>query len=271
MQSKPDDNKGRFALVTGASSGIGWHISSELAARGYHIVAVSNQQEKLVELKTMIQSRFGTNTTTLCQDLSRPDAAQKVFNFCEESGLEIDVLVNNAGILVFGEVSQVEITKAEAILQLHMNTPALLCRMFGEAMLKRKHGFILNVSSISTVMPYPGISLYGPTKTFLRYFTRALRTEMKADGINVTCLIPGATATELHDASRVNMQLALKLRVMKKPESVAAAGVKALFAGHAECVPGILNKLVMLIVPLVPNLVIAAIHRRTRRKLLMKN
>lgn len=257
----------KYALVTGASSGIGWHLSKELAQRGYSIIAVSNQPLQLGNLKKEIESAYPVSVFILNIDLTHPDSAKQVFDFCESQGLHVDVLVNNAGTLVFGEASKVEFRKAEAILQLHMNTPALLCRLFGEKMIRQKSGCILNVSSISAVMPYPGISFYGPSKTFLRHFTRALRTEMNLYGVKVTCLLPGATATALYDTHKVNVPLAMKLGVMKKPEAVAKAGTQALFSGRAECIPGMLNKLVVTVIPFVPHCIIEMIHKRARNRI----
>jgi uncharacterized protein len=251
----------KYALVTGASSGIGWHISKELAQRGYSIIAVSNQPEQLVNLKKEIENTSNVSVLPINIDLAQAGAGKEVFDQCETDHLEIEVLVNNAGMLVIGDAVKVEYFRAADILQLHVNTPALLCRLFGEKMSARKSGYILNVSSISAVMPYPVISFYGPSKTFIRYFTRALRTEMKCYGISVTCLLPGATATALYDMHHVNIPLAMKLGVMKRPESVAHAGMKALFAGRAECIPGALNKLIVLILPFVPVLVIDWINR----------
>jgi hypothetical protein len=112
-------------------------------------------------------------------------------------------------------------------------------------------------------MPYPTISVYGPTKAFLRYFTRALRTEVKKYNINVTCLLPGATSTGLYNADKYDTSLNRKLGVMKKPETVAKAGIKALFRNRSECIPGFLNKLVVLLVPVVPHAIIGAIFKRT--------
>jgi hypothetical protein len=132
--------------------------------------------------------------------------------------------------------------------------------LFGEKMVKNKRGYILNVSSISAVMPYPVISLYGPTKTFLRSFTRAIRTELRREGVYVTCLIPGATATSLYEPYEVNIPLALRLGVMKKPAVVARAGVSALFANRPECIPGFMNKLVVRLLPLIPHAVIGWIY-----------
>jgi len=252
---------GKYALITGASSGIGWHISKELAKRGYHIIAVSNQPEKLELLKKELEDTFTISVQTFSIDLSQEGAGKKVFEYCESNQLDVEVLVNNAGILVIGEVVSVDYSRAAGILQLHVNTPALLCHLFGEKMSARKSGYILNVSSISAVMPYPTISFYGPSKTFIRHFTRALRTEMKHTGVNVTCLLPGATATPLHDMHNVNIPLAMKLHVMKKPEIVAHAGVKSLFKGRAECIPGVFNKLIVFLLPLVPNFIVEWIYR----------
>lgn len=123
-------------------------------------------------------------------------------------------------------------------------------------MKERRHGYILNVSSISAVMPYPTISYYGPSKTFLRSFTRALRTELKPFNVHVTCLLPGATATSLYNNFDVNVALALRTGVMKRPESVAHSGVNALFKKRSECIPGTMNKLVVWLFPFVPSFLI---------------
>jgi uncharacterized protein len=251
----------KYALVTGASSGIGRHISFELAQKGYSIVAVSNQPVQLEILKKELEHNHAISVLTLDIDLAGTDAAKVVFDHCELNQLEVEVLVNNAGMLIMEEAVKVDLARAAAILRLHVTTPALLCNLFGKKMTERKKGFILNVASISAVMPYPVISLYGPSKTFVRSFTRALRTEMKPDNVYVTCLLPGATATALYDTHRVNIPLAMKLGIMKKPGSVAQAGVKALFAGRAECIPGTVNKLVIIMLPFVPHFVISWLYR----------
>jgi uncharacterized protein len=253
----------RVALVTGASSGIGLHITENLAQRGYSIVAVSNQPAELNALKTKIEKAYSVSVALLNTDLAQENSANQVFDFCEEKKLEVEVLVNNAGMLVFGEVLKVGYSRAKTIMNLHMNTPALLCHLFGEKMMARGKGYILNVSSISAVMPYPAISLYGPTKAFLRNFTRAFRTESKRFGIKVTCLIPGATATNLYDVHQYNIPLLLKLGVFRKPESVAKAGVRALFNNRPTCIPGLLNKVIVYFLPLIPHGLIGLIYRKT--------
>jgi uncharacterized protein len=255
------NQKEKYALVTGASSGIGRHISIELAQRGYSIIAVSNQPEQLNILKNELESAFGISVHPININLSLADAGKRVFDYCETNGLEAEILVNNAGMLTIGEVITVDYQRASDLLQLHVVTPALLCQLFGKKMAACKSGYILNISSISAVMPYPTISFYGPSKTFVRSFSRALRTEMMSQGVKVTCLLPGATATALYEGRKVNIPLAMKMGVMKKPEAVAKAGVKALFNGRAECIPGTLNKLVVYLLPLIPAFVIVWIYR----------
>jgi short-subunit dehydrogenase len=258
------ENREKYALITGASSGIGLHFAEALAKKGYSLVAASNQPAQLDDLRKRLEETYSVNIITINIDLAQENSAQHVFDFCNEKNLIIEVLINNAGILVFGEVAGIEYASIKSILTLHVLTPALLCRLFGEGMIRREKGFILNVSSISAVMPYPHISLYGPSKAFLRSFTRALRTEMKSKGVNVTSLIPGATETALYDTGNLNTPLLIKLGIMKKPDVVANAGIKALFGNHAECIPGFLNKFLVVLLPLVPHFIISLLNRRVR-------
>lgn len=253
----------KYALITGASSGIGWHFAELLAKKGYSIVAVSNQPEKLADLKNKLEHENRITVEIINIDLAQENSALQVFEYCKGKNLEVEVLINDAGMFFFGESVKVDSSGIKSMIMLHVLTPTLLCRLFGEQMIERKKGYILNVSSISAVMPYPGISLYGPTKAYLRHFTRALRTEMKFYGINVTCLMPGATDTGLYDAGKYKSSLLLKLGIMKKPVVVAIKGLRALFNNRAECIPGLINKSVIVILPVIPSFIISMINRKT--------
>ncbi len=223
------DLSGKYALVTGASSGIGWQLSDQLAGQGCNIIAVSNQPSRLADLKDELERSHAVRVLTLEQDLAREEAAEKVFEFCDIKKLCVEILVNNAGMFFFSEMVEADYGSAKSLLLLHMTTPALLCRLFGEKMKARGSGYILNVSSISAVMPYPTISMYGPTKAFLRHFTRAIRTEMKPYGIRVTCMLPGATVTSLYERYPTVNSMVRKLGGAARPEKVAKAGLRALF------------------------------------------
>ncbi len=251
----------KHALITGASSGIGWHISAELASKGYPILAVSNQPERLSLLKEWLENSCGVSVITLDFDLASEGSAEGVFRFCEEGNLEVEVLVNCAGFLVYGETIHADPERVRSILQLHTTTPAMLCRLFAEQMVRRGTGYILNVSSISAVMPYPTISLYGPTKAFIRHFTRALRFELKPRGVRITCLIPGAVDTPFTEGSNLSIPKGKRFGLVKRPEKVAAAAVKALFRDRAECIPGFLNKLILRLLPFLPLFVIGLVYR----------
>jgi uncharacterized protein len=253
----------KMALVTGGSSGIGFAIACELAQRGYTLLLVSNQAAELDKCSRQITQQYAVPCFKYFADLAHPDAARQVYDHCRAENYEVEILVNNAGILLFSEVVEAPAERVRTILQLHMQTPTMLCRLFGEEMKQRGSGYILNVSSISSVMPYPGISLYGPTKTFLRYFTRALRAEMQAYGVSVACLLPGATATALYDTNKVDIGLAIRFRIMHTPDFVARKGIKALLNGRSECVPGWANKLAMIFLPLVPARLIIWLHKET--------
>ncbi|MCF8259073.1 MAG: SDR family NAD(P)-dependent oxidoreductase [Flavobacteriales bacterium] len=252
-----------LALVTGGSSGIGLAIAHRLAQRGHNLLLVGDREHELNPCAIDMERQHGITCHTLCIDLAATDAAQRAFDHCAAQGFEVDMLVNNAGMLLFSEAVLAPKARAAAILLLHVHTPTMLCRLFGEQMRANGRGHVLNVSSISAVMPYPGISLYGPTKTYMRYYTRALRNELKGHGVHVTCLLPGATETGLYDPKRVNIPLAKRLGVMHSPQFVAERAVNALLSDRAECIPGWVNRLTMMLLPAVPSWVIRFIHRST--------
>jgi short-subunit dehydrogenase len=141
-------------------------------------------------------------------------------------------------------------------------TPSLLCTLFGRDMRTRGRGHILIVSSISAWRDFPGISYYGSSKKYLRGFARALRSELGVYGVNVTCLAPGATATALYDPAVVNVDRARRLGVMMDADRVAAAGVRAMLAGRAECTPGLLNRVMAVLAAATPQFVVDLARRR---------
>lgn len=251
------------AVVTGGSSGIGLSIANELARLGYDIILVSNQYEALENAKRDLISKYKINCSIIYQDLTDRNAGDIVFNKSLEISKSIIILVNNAGMLLFSEMIEIEKGKVEKILQLHITTPTILCNLFGAYMKEKKCGHILNIASISAVMPYPGISLYGPTKTYLKYFSRAIRYELKPHNVNVSVALPGATETNLYDPNKINLQLAKKIRIMKTSDDVAKKCIHGLFKNKSIIIPGIMNKLTVLFLPLIPSRLIYFLYRNT--------
>jgi hypothetical protein len=232
-----------WALVTGACSGIGLAISRELAQRGYPLVLVSNQEEALRAVAETLAADYGVLTYPVAMDLATPEAAALLHDEVQQRGIEVDVLVSNAGILLFGEVATVDPARANTLMQLHMVTPSLLCTYFGADMRARRHGYILFMSSISANRAYPGIAHYGSSKGYLRSFATSLREELRPWGVKVTCVMPGAVATNLYGHTTVPVQTAVKYKVMMTPEDVARKAMKAMFRGRANLIPGPMSKI----------------------------
>jgi short-subunit dehydrogenase len=249
------------ALVTGACSGIGRAIALRLAARGYDLVVVSENAERLSRTADDIRTQHGVRVESIVCDLARAEAAQELYDAVSAKDLAVDVLVSNAGMFFFGEAVDAVPSQANAMLQLHVVSPSLLCTLFGRQMRRRGRGHILIVSSISAWRDFPGISYYGASKKYLRGFARALRSELSIYGIQVTCLAPGPTATGLYDSQTVPVQRAQRLGIMMDPERVARSGLAALFAGRAECVPGLLVRTLTWCSTLVPQCLINLLRR----------
>lgn len=245
------------ALVTGACSGIGLCIARELKARGLTLVLVSNRGP---ELEAVARELGAAHFVVM--DLARPEAADELIAEVQRRGVEVDVLVNNAGFFFFGEVADADPRRAAAMLQLHVVTPTLLARHFAAQMRSRRRGHLLFTSSISAWRDFPGIALYGGTKRYLLSLARSLRSELKPWGVNVTVVAPGATLTGLYDPKVVPVDLARRVGVMVPPEFVARRAVDAMFARRALIIPGLLSKLFAWGAALTPQWLVDLIRRR---------
>jgi len=252
----------RTALVTGACSGIGRAMASRLGSLGYELIVVSPREMELAAAADQIRRASGVNVHCVVLDLARPEAAAELHAAAGRLGLDVDILINNAGFFFFGEVADADPARANAMLQLHVVTPSLLSTLFGRDMRSRGRGHILFVSSISAWRDFPGIAYYGSSKKYLRGFARALRSELRVHGVNVTCLAPGATATGLYDPDVVPVERAKRFGVMMNADAVAEAGLRAMFEGRAEHVPGRLTRAMATSASWTPQWAIDWIRRR---------
>jgi short-subunit dehydrogenase len=253
-----------FALVTGASSGIGLELSRELARRGWPLLMVSNEEEKIIEAAAGIEAEYKVKTIPLFMDLACRDSAQQLFDYCVANGITVKILVNNAGIFFFKDITDTPPLRMETIINLHVYTPSLLCRFFAEQMIREnRKGYILNISSISAQMMMPGITLYSATKGFLRVFSRSMRNEVFDRGISVTAICPGAVATGLYSLPPRYLKLGLRLGVIMTPQRVARLAVKKMFRRKAEYVPGgFINGLFVFLVMVIPEKLVRFIKRK---------
>lgn len=191
------------------------------------------------------------------------DAADRLYATCQDWNIRIDLLINNAGMYRFGETLDIERDFTAKMIALHVLTPTKLCLLFGKDMRRQRHGYILNMSSVTAWLAYPGINVYGATKCYLKHFSRGLHTELRDYGVNVTAVCPGAVDTDLYNLNGKRRRLLVRLGIMLPPEKLARRAIHALFRGKAVLVPGLLNRLVLALTPLIPHSVIRRVARRT--------
>lgn len=256
--------KQAFALITGASSGMGFEFAKLLARRNYSLVMVSIDEQPLMDAADQIRSEFNTEVVTYCMDLSIDHSAEDLFALCNERGLDIEVLVNNAGFFFFGLATDADLHRAKAMINLHVKTTSVLCTLFGAQMKEKGKGYILNNSSISAFKHFPGIAYYASTKAYIKSYTQSLRMELKPFGVHVTCLLPGATATNLYDPNVVDVAKAKRYGVMVGPDFVARKGLKALFANRSRSIPGVTTQVMNTMARSTPYFLIYWLRKNTK-------
>lgn len=242
-----------YALVTGASKGIGLAIARQLAAKGKNVLLVARNRELLELASKEIETSFNVKSQFLVLDLSGNEAPQQLLNWCRENHFEVDVLVNNAGYGLSGLFESYPLEEHLNMMQLNMNTLVRLIYLFLPVLKASPKGYIMNIASSAAYQATPYLGLYSATKSFVLLFSRALSHELKGSHVSVTCISPGATDTEFVDRARVGKKgrdLAKKFHM--KPETVAAMAVDAMYAGKTEIVTGFVNKLGVFLAWLLP-------------------
>ena len=232
----------RIALVTGASAGIGRSIARELAARGYAPVLVARRGPRLEELAREVRDTHGVDAWVVEADLSVDEGPDRVVDEVRRLGLDVDLLVNNAGLGQFGDYTKLDPAQEQA--QVHVNVVALtrLTKRILPAMVERGRGRVLNVASTAAFFPGPLMAVYYATKAYVLSYSIALADETRGTGVSVTCLCPGPVETEFQAVAGTEYSDLHKNSVVLDVERVAAEGVEAALAGRALHVPGLANK-----------------------------
>lgn len=251
-----------WALVTGGSSGMGLEYARQLAARGYDLLLVSNQQAALEQAADDLHDQFGVRTMARYQDLSSVAAADELLAFCVAHSLEIEVLINNAGMFFFEELHPENEAKALKMLQLHVYTPTRLCILFGEAMKHRGQGYILNVSSMAAKLPCPGIAVYSATKAYLKSFSKSLYFEMRPYGVGVTTVCPAAIATPLYKLKPSMMRLGVKVGLIGTPQWLVRRALRRMFKKRRVVKPGFMNYYLPPLIALLPKWLVAKLWKK---------
>ncbi|MBQ2873702.1 MAG: SDR family NAD(P)-dependent oxidoreductase [Bacteroidales bacterium] len=260
-----------WALVTGAASGMGRVYAGRLAARGYNLVLVDINPGGLDETEAIVSKEVadsasgdGFKVMKLVQDLSVEDAADKVFSQTEEAGCEVEVLVNNAGVMYCQGIAETSERMLRIIMMVHMYTPLMLCRKYVVPMKERGCGYILNISSLAECMNWPGIGMYGSTKRFVKDYSRELRIECQKTGVSVTNAYFGAVDTPLIPLKDSLRKLARGLMVMITPEKAVDRALKATFRRRRGVMPGFLNHIFRPICRILPDCLLGWIYRKAK-------
>src|SRR6476659_7627023 len=260
------DRKARrqIALITGASSGIGLDLA-QLMAPDFDLIITARNQSELEKIARELEAKHGNHVHVVPADLARPDAPQQIFAEIERRGLPVDILINNAGFGAYGLFAESNLQNDMGMIQLNIAAITLLTKLALPGMLKRKSGKIINFASTPRFQPGPLMSVYYATKAYVIMFSEAIANELKGSGITVTCLCPGATATNF--AGRANMEESrlFKLGAMKSRD-VAIAGYKGMMAGKGLVIPGFLNKTVAMSVRFSPRKLVTGISRSLQEK-----
>ena len=256
------NTKSHFALVTGASSGIGLALAKGLAARGFNLLIVSNVEEIHSTAEGLRATYPAIEVLPLVMDLSRQSSAHELYNYTRAQGIEVEVLVNNAGVYHDCDILDDSEAFTELIMNLHMHTPAMLCYLFGQEMRERKHGYILNVCSVTSKIVAQRLGTYASTKSFLAAFTRSLHIELKPYGVYVTNVSPGAVDTGLFSIPQWVTKAGRCLGIIASPEMLSRRALRALFHGRSKVtVPAVFWHLLTFVILLIPTWMLRLIRR----------
>jgi hypothetical protein len=244
--------KGKTALVTGASSGLGVDFARELARRGCRLVLVARREELLKKLQGELQSQHGITAIVMTLDLGDEGAPQMLYDALKAQQVNVDILVNNAGFGVFGLELEIPWDKTRQMLLLDIVALTHLTKLFARDMVKRGWGRMLQIASIGAYQPSPTYAAYSAAKSYVRSFSQALNFELRHTGVSSTVISPGITATEFLQVSGQKPTAYQRLMMMRS-DQVAAIGIKAMLKGRYSVVPGFLNRLTALFTMITPD------------------
>jgi short-subunit dehydrogenase len=245
------------ALITGASSGIGYEISKLLAEQGHDLVLVARRAERLNQLATYLRKDFDIEVRVIAIDITQLHEIDKLYNTLEKENIPVDILVNNAGLGVWGAFTANDTTAEVNQIQLNITALTYLTKLFATDMVKRGLGKILNIASVAGFMPSPYMAVYNASKAYVISFSEALRVELKGTGVSVTVSCPGPTASEFHQTAGTDNLKLLNLLPAMSSEQVAKISIAGMHKRKALVVPGMLNKIMTLLPRVTPRWLMA--------------
>ena len=253
--------RGKTALITGASSGMGTDFARQFAALGCSLILVARREERLRELQAEISAQYGVPVDFMAADLSEENAPQRLHDQLKEAGRSVDVLVNNAGLGLYGRFWTTPWERMCLMLKVDVMALTQLTRLFAADMVERDFGYILLVGSTGSFQPTPTYAAYAAAKSYVLSLGEALHYELRGSGVRCTVLCPGVTRTEFFVVSGQQMTPFQRSTAMESAD-VVRIGIKALLRGRSSVVPGGLNALFAWGTRLLPRQVLAAVAAR---------
>lgn len=252
MATNSNTAKTTYALVTGGTSGIGYELAKLCAADGYNLILVARSNERLEEVSEEFR-KLGVDVIGLDKDLFELNAPQEIYNDLKARGIQVEILINNAGQGQRGRFSEVELERHLAIIQLNVISLVSLTKLFLTDMMQRNDGRILNLASVVSKTPAPEFSIYAATKAFVLSFSEALAQELSESPITVTALLPGRTDTAFFAQANMEDSKEYQEHTLADPAKVAQDGFDAMMSGESRFISGAQNKMMVSMMNTMPD------------------
>lgn len=253
---------GKWAMITGASAGIGWALAEQLAEGGANLVLTARRLDRLEKLAGELSAKHGIKAEVVAADLTKPQGAGEIFEFTKRKGLEIELLVNNAGFGAFGYIYEIPAETMAEMVQVNCAAVVQLTRLYVPGMVARKRGYVLIVASTAAFQAVPFNSVYAATKAFDLLFAEGLSEELKRSGVRVCALCPGPTTTEFQQVAH---QPDRTFKVAETAEKVARVGLEGVARGKSYVISGGMNRLMMELERLTPRRFVTRMAARMMR------
>ena len=236
---------GLTALITGGSVGIGLELAKQFASHGHDLILSARHRDALEAAAGAIREKYGVEVTVIAEDLTDPNATQRLYDAVLAAELDVHFLVNNAGFGLGGAFADTDASRELGMIQVNVSALTHLTKLFLPAMIKRNSGRILNVASTAAFQPGPLMSVYFATKAYVLSFSQALDEELRNTGVSVTCLCPGATDTQFAKTAKVQNSRLFATVGIAKADDVAKYGYDALMRGERVAIHGLRNKIMI--------------------------
>lgn len=251
----------QYILITGASSGIGYEMAQQLAALKYNLILTARSEDKLAVMQQELSSKYGITVQYIPKDLSKIEQASQLYDDIKRANYQVSHLVNNAGFGDYGSFLETSLKKELNMIELNISSLVILTKLFANDMAARKSGRIMNVSSVIAYLPFPYMSVYSATKSFVLAFSETLAAELEGTGVVVTTLAPGTTETAFVSPEMRETNL-VKSNKPTPVKTVATEGVKLLLHGKGKKIIGFQNRFNSILAGILPDAVMMKIKMK---------